>query len=457
MRRTRLLGRGFQAIAIAVVVLLLGAGIAFADPATGQSIGIEGTDAADLYTTSTSVSVDVAALHCPPGGDMSALEVAFRNSASDAWTVVKGAGDVWPGSDTDGCNAGVSTPASFSWTLASGADGSRTVFARFRHASDEVFAQDSITLDTTEPNIDYDGLTATSPSANAAGWYQAAVTSKFSASDGGSGLADCTSPWEVSSGASEGSNVLIPSGPCSDNAGNTNNGINAGPFKIDLTNPSVSITSPANNSSTSDSSVTVSGTASDSPSGLKSVTVNGSAVTVSNGQFSTSVALSCGANQITAVATDNADRTAQDQISVTRNCNSYALRYLSPIDGSTVGNIITNVGKNGRVIPVKVEVSLNGTELSEADLAAGDLTIGVNKMATCAASASDAVEAYADAGSSSAGTNAFRWSADAPGFWIYNLDTKALGMVNNTCYRLDVYLNGNKISESQFGVFKPTK
>ena len=459
MGRTRTVGRAFQAIALAVVVFvfMLGSGLAFADLATNQSIHIEGTDAADLYTKTSSVSVDVAALHCPPGGDMAALEVAFRNSATDAWTAVKAAGAAWPGSDADGCNLGVSTPASFNWTLASGNDGSRTVFARFKHAGDEVFAQDSIILDTTPPTINDDGLTATSPSANAAGWYQAAVTNQFSASDGGSGLADCTSPWEVSSGTSEGSNVLIPSGPCSDNAGNTNNGINAGPFKIDLTNPQVSITSPANNSSTTDSSITVSGTASDTPSGLKSVTVNGSAVTVSNGQFSTSVALSCGANQITAVATDNADRTAQHQISVTRNCNNYTLRYLSPIDGSTVSNIVTNNGKNGRVIPVKVEVSLNGTELSDADLAAGDLTIGVNKMASCSADSSDAVEAYADAGSSSAGTSAFRWSADAPGFWIYNLDTKALNLVTNTCYRLDVYLNGTKISTSQFGVFKPVK
>jgi hypothetical protein len=66
----------------------------------------------------------------------------------------------------------------------------------------------------------------------------------------------------------------------------------------------------------------------------------------------------------------------------------------------------------------------------------------------------DSVEVYADAGSSSAGTNQFRSSTD---FWIYNLDTKALGMVNNNCYRIDVFLNGVQISTQDFAVFKPTK
>jgi hypothetical protein len=45
----------------------------------------------------------------------------------------------------------------------------------------------------------------------------------------------------------------------------------------------------------------------------------------------------------------------------------------------------------------------------------------------------DPVEEYADAGQSSAGTNLFRWATDSTvpggGFWIYNLDSKALGLV----------------------------
>ena len=41
--------------------------------------------------------------------------------------------------------------------------------------------------------------------------------------------------------------------------------------------------------------------------------------------------------------------------------------------------------------------------------------------------------------------------------WHYNLDTKALGLVTNQCYRLDVYLDGVRISTQQFAIFKPTK
>ncbi|HSL43695.1 MAG TPA: PxKF domain-containing protein [Anaerolineales bacterium] len=145
------------ALSLAVIVAMLVTSLALADAATSQSISIN-NGATD--TGSLSVMVNVSALHCPPGGDMQALEVAFRNSSSDPWTVVHATDTPWPGGDADGCNAGNAAPASFAWTLASGADGSRTVYARFKHAGDEVFADDNINFvapasDTTAPVITY--------------------------------------------------------------------------------------------------------------------------------------------------------------------------------------------------------------------------------------------------------------------------------------------------------------
>ena len=61
---------------------------------------------------------------------------------------------------------------------------------------------------------------------------------------------------------------------------------------------------------------------------------------------------------------------------------------------------------------------------------------------------------YADAGASNDNTNDFRATSD---HWIYNLDTTGLGLVTNKCYRLDVSLDGIRISTQQFAVFKPTK
>ena len=56
---------------------------------------------------------------------------------------------------------------------------------------------------------------------------------------------------------------------------------------------------------------------------------------------------------------------------------------------------------------------------------------------------------------SKAGTNQFHYDADAQA-WVYNLDTKALGLVTGNCYRIDVAVNGTLIANA-FAVFQPTK
>jgi hypothetical protein len=43
------------------------------------------------------------------------------------------------------------------------------------------------------------------------------------------------------------------------------------------------------------------------------------------------------------------------------------------------------------------------------------------------------------------------------GFWIFNLDTKALGLsVGSPSYEINVWLNGTQITNT-YGLFTPTK
>jgi hypothetical protein len=131
-------------------------------------------------------------------------------------------------------------------------------------------------------------------------------------------------------------------------------------------------------------------------------------------------------------------------------------QFLPPLAQSTdPANPVINTGKNGRVIPVKVQISQGATAITDAN-APGPVTVAVSKLASCSSSAgSDPIATYADAGQSSAGTNQFRYDATAQA-WIYNLDTKALGLVTGNCYRIDVSVNGTQIANA-FAVFQPTK
>ena len=103
--------------------------------------------------------------------------------------------------------------------------------------------------------------------------------------------------------------------------------------------------------------------------------------------------------------------------------------------------------KNGRVVPVKATV-YDDCALSFVTDPDADVTIWTSK--TSGTGAGDPVEEYADAGESSGGTDAFRWSDD--GFWIYNLDSKALGLVVNNLYRVDIYVGGIQATVSNWAV-----
>lgn len=131
---------------------------------------------------------------------------------------------------------------------------------------------------------------------------------------------------------------------------------------------------------------------------------------------------------------------------------AYSTTFLQPFDGSTPSKLIVNSMKSGRVVPVKVTITDSCTGLALSD------PTKVVKIASGAKSSGggtvDAVETYADAGASSAGSNLFRYSSP---FWIYNLDSKALGMVVGTCYRIDVYVDGIKATKDTYALLQPVK
>jgi hypothetical protein len=151
------------------------------------------------------------------------------------------------------------------------------------------------------------------------------------------------------------------------------------------------------------------------------------------------------------VVTDNqgaASDVAIDSIDVLQ---AYSNSFLQPIDGlQATGK--KNTFKNGRVLPVKVVIT---------DVCTGDPVTGSSGEAVTAAltkeaintGGADAIETFADAGASSGNTDLFRWSLD--GFWIYNLDSKALGMTSGSTYELKVVVDG--VAASQTAALQPTK
>ena len=304
-------------------------------------------------------------------------------------------------------------------------------------------------------------------------WRSTSLSQSFTASDALSGLAVASDAnFTVTASAestvdSDGACVpTVVSRTVTDVA--TNSATRSLSACIDLTNPVVNIASPTTGLTTIAPSVTVSGTALDSPSGISSVTLNGESTVYNSttGVFSRSVTLACGPNTIEAVASDLAGRTDSDSISVTRVCFT-ALQYYQPLDPTTGSIPVLNVGKYGRVIPVKVTLSLAGSPVTEATMLANNWTleIGVNGVSCSGGAAIDSVEAYADAGMANGDTNDFRWDS-ASQQWIYNLDTRSAPGVNMTsglCYRLDVYLVDSddgarvKLSTTTYVIFKPLR
>ncbi|MFL6025263.1 MAG: PKD domain-containing protein [Marmoricola sp.] len=139
----------------------------------------------------------------------------------------------------------------------------------------------------------------------------------------------------------------------------------------------------------------------------------------------------------------------------------YQTDFLPPFDDSSPSGLIVNSMKNGRTVPVKAtifDICSNGGYVTSPAV----VTVGVKKVtAPTTPPATDAVESYSDAGASSSNTNLFRWNADATsptgGFWIYNLDSTGLKMITNSFYRIDIYVNGNQATKTDWAILQPVK
>jgi hypothetical protein len=154
----------------------------------------------------------------------------------------------------------------------------------------------------------------------------------------------------------------------------------------------------------------------------------------------------------TVSVTDKDGDTGSDSSNGLTINQTYTVDFLAPFDDSTPSTLIVNKMKSGRVVPVKAKLYDDCVGAFVNDPAT-DVTIKVSK--TAGGGTGDPVEEYADAGQSSAGTNAFRWTSD--GFWIYNLDSKALGLVVGNNYRVDISVGGVKATVDTWAVLQPVK
>jgi hypothetical protein len=159
-----------------------------------------------------------------------------------------------------------------------------------------------------------------------------------------------------------------------------------------------------------------------------------------------------GTYHATVAVTDKDGDTGSDLANAITIDQTYSVDFLPPFDDSSPSSLISNKMKSGRVVPVKAKIydDCLGSFVTDP---ATDVTIKVSK--TAGGGAGDPVEEYADAGQSSAGTNGFRWSSD--GFWIYNLDSKALGLVVGSDYRVDIYVGSVKATDDSWAVLQPVK
>jgi hypothetical protein len=152
--------------------------------------------------------------------------------------------------------------------------------------------------------------------------------------------------------------------------------------------------------------------------------------------------------------TDNQGATSAVKTASVTITQEYTVSFLPPFDPTTSGAAVINKAKAGRVVPVKEQIfdvcanqSYTGTSAAPS--------VNVTKTSNPASSEGDPVESYADAGLSNGNDKYFRWSTD--GFWIYNLDTKALQLVTGNTYRIDVFVGSVKATDDEWGLLATVK
>ena len=176
--------------------------------------------------------------------------------------------------------------------------------------------------------------------------------------------------WTISDVAlNTGSNTITAR--AADNAGNISTQvITVIREESDTTPPSLEITSPDNNSETTNSTISVSGTVSDTgsnPSGVASVTVNGQSAAINGNSWTIeNIALTTGANVITANAIDNAGNSSSRQITVTR------------IESDTTAPSVTISSPANNTETNDAAVSVSGTATDPGANASGVASVTVN-------------------------------------------------------------------------------
>jgi len=202
-----------------------------------------------------------------------------------------------------------------------------------------------IKRDATPPSVSYTGRSGTLGNN---GWYRSPVTATFTATDLLSGPASQTGQATSASNA-EGETVVIESPSFSDVAGNSAPaGAASHTVKIDLTDPSVEFDNTFSGSY-------VFGAVPAAPTCIASDAISGLAGDCVVTGYSTGV----GTHIVTATATDNAGRTAEDKfeyevLAWTRT------GFYQPVD---MGDVVNTV-KNGSTVPLKFEVFAGSTELT---------------------------------------------------------------------------------------------
>jgi thrombospondin type 3 repeat protein len=161
-----------------------------------------------------------------------------------------------------------------------------------------------------------------------------------------------------------------------------------------------------------------------------------------------------GAPNATVTVADKDGNTGSDLVNPATIDQEYTVTFLPPFDTSNPNVAIINKAKAGRVVPVKVTV-FDDCALASMNDPSASLRIGVGRATTTNGATSDALEEYADAGAANNNGSLFRWSSD--GFWIYNLDTKALGLTIGQSYRIDVFIGTVKATNDQWALLATVK
>lgn len=172
-----------------------------------------------------------------------------------------------------------------------------------------------------------------------------------------------------------------------DFAGNLSNTADVS-FGIDAFPPQISISSPENGLVTTEESVVVIGHAYDAGGGISSVTVNNEEVQVNDGDFSVTVHLSEGQNQILAIAKDILGNSSQILITVSRAIHGPSILITYPQNGfATIYNTIEITGTVTDNVSQVSSVEVNGTtaEITGNTFSASvSLVDGVNSIVVTA-------------------------------------------------------------------------